>query len=78
MIHYYKTHLHLFAKLKAASCIKTCKIALKNASDANKASAVIQDTIPLDTVSLKASLAKRREGERDGERTAAGESIKNK
>ena len=32
MIHYYKTHLHLFAKLKAMSCIKSCKIALKNAS----------------------------------------------
>ena len=32
MIHYYKMHLYLFAKLKAASCIKSCKIALKNAS----------------------------------------------
>lgn len=57
MIHYYKTHLRLFAKLKATSCIKFCKIALKFASDGTKYIIIMIKHILLHT-SLNLYLAK--------------------
>ena len=56
MIHHYKTHLHLFAKLKAASCNKSCKFALKVQVTQTMQDAKIATT--LSYISLNIDLAK--------------------